>query len=223
MCGSAFGCLSSFLPHFCILKKEHTVYVIFSFVVVACFWQYWGLGSGLHTLSCGAIFSGYQTDIVEEHGIYFHNANIIYKLRASQMDLQLKVRIYTHYTKPYSSCETQGDLSERWRNSQCQRSSCYYTGEGKRWWRSEDGSNAHIAHFPSYQQETSLPRGLNGCVADLACLCLLTRRVLGGQWRDFRRRRRKRSQTKRSWGRSGGGGRVWAQGSVEGHCCPWIF
>lgn len=37
MCGSAFGCLSSFLPHFCILKMEHTVYVIFSFVVVACF------------------------------------------------------------------------------------------------------------------------------------------------------------------------------------------
>lgn len=108
-----------------------------------------------------------------------------------------------------------------------QRSSYHYTGEGKHWWHSEDGSNAHIAHFPSYQQETSLPRGLNGCVADQACLCLLlTRRVLGGQWRDFRRRRRKRSQTKRSWGRCWGrgwGGRehAWARGSVEGHCCPW--
>lgn len=37
MCGGAFGCLSSFLPHSCILKMEHTVSVIFSFVVVACF------------------------------------------------------------------------------------------------------------------------------------------------------------------------------------------
>lgn len=69
-------------------------------------------------LSCGAIFSGYQTVTVEEHGIYFHNANIMFKLRTSQMDLQLKnyilysERIYTHYIKPYSSCETQGDLSE---------------------------------------------------------------------------------------------------------------
>lgn len=103
------------------------------------------------------------------------------------MDLQLKVRIYTHYIKPYSSCETQGDLSESEISLYGETVSVLeillllHWGKESIDWHSEDGSNAQIAHFPSYQQETSLPTGLNGCVADLACLCLLTRRVLGGQ------------------------------------------
>lgn len=76
-------CPDSVLPHCWILKMEHTVSVTFTVLVLLLVTVLRTELRASHALgkplSCGAVFSGYQTDIVEEHGIYFHNASIIYK------------------------------------------------------------------------------------------------------------------------------------------------